>query len=248
LTSAILIWDNASTDGTAEYLDTLDDPRLQIVHNAENIGQSAYARAFALTSASHLIEIDDDVVDAPVEWDRRLLEAFEAIPDMGFLTADLVDDELDQASFVRHHLRADLYSQVEVNGVALLEGPTGGGCAMTSRAVYDRVGGFQQRADAVFFLEDAAYSAEVERHGYRKAVLADLRVHHTGGPHYAGSTPAKDAFWERYWNDVRRKNRIKRILLAVPGIRALNKRIRLFGLPEWEPPPEARAQLTGIRQ
>ena len=41
-----MIWNNGSTDGTREYLDSLTEPRLRIVHNAENIGQNAYAEAF----------------------------------------------------------------------------------------------------------------------------------------------------------------------------------------------------------
>ena len=144
-TREIVIWDNASSDGTRAYLDSLGDPRLDIVHHSRNIGQNAYAEAFERTSSSYLVEVDDDVVEAPENWDHMLLEAFERIPNIGFLAADLVDDENDQASVVRHHLRADQYRPIEIEGVELLEGPAGGGCAMTSRAVYVEAGGFPQK-------------------------------------------------------------------------------------------------------
>ena len=39
-TREIVIWDNASTDGTREYLESLDDPRLRVVHSEKNIGQN----------------------------------------------------------------------------------------------------------------------------------------------------------------------------------------------------------------
>ena len=52
-----MIWNNASTDGTRDYLDSLEDPRIRPVHSDENIGQSAYARAFRLTTAPYLIEL-----------------------------------------------------------------------------------------------------------------------------------------------------------------------------------------------
>ena len=66
----------------------------------------------------------------------------------------------------------------------ILTGPAGGGCAMTSRAVNKLVGGFRERQNEIFCLEDAAYIGDIHRVGYRPAVLADLRVHHTGGPYY----------------------------------------------------------------
>ena len=46
-TREIVIWDNASTDETQEYLATVDDPRIRVIRSEQNIGQSAYARAFA---------------------------------------------------------------------------------------------------------------------------------------------------------------------------------------------------------
>ena len=68
-TREIVIWDNASPDATSAYLRSLDDPRIRVVISEENIGQNAYARAFELTTAPYLIELDDDVVDAPAGWD-----------------------------------------------------------------------------------------------------------------------------------------------------------------------------------
>ena len=131
LTTEIVVWDNGSSDGTAEYLDGLGDPRLRVVHHPENIGQNAYADAFSLTRAPYLLELDDDMIDAPDEWDRTLLEAFEALPQVGFLAANLVDDPHDQAARVMRE-RAHLYTTEETNGVTLLRGPVGGGCAISS--------------------------------------------------------------------------------------------------------------------
>jgi GT2 family glycosyltransferase len=240
-TSEILIWDNASSDGTAEYLAGLSEPRLTVVAHPENIGHNGYAEAFERTTASHLVELDDDVVDAPQDWDRMLLEAFERIPRIGFLGADLAFDEHDEASLIRHRLRADRYRRVSVAGIELLEGPTGGGCAMTSRALHDLVGGWPRHPGEIFFQEEAEYIASVEKLGYRKAVLAGLEVRHAGGPYYAGTTPAKERYWRSYWREVRRRNAVKRMLLAVPGVAVLNRSLELFGPLEWTPPRKAAA-------
>jgi GT2 family glycosyltransferase len=233
LTTEIVIWNNGSTDDTRAYLEGLADPRIAVVHHPENIGQNAYAEAFAMTSGDYLIDLDDDMIDAPPEWDRRLLEAFRALPEVGFLAANLVDDPNDVAAHTMYRVRPHLYTRVTINGVDLLRGPVGGGCAITSRVLHDRVGGFEQRRDRVFFLEDEAYIAKIEKLGYEAAYLADLKLHHAGGPHYASLSPEKQKFWLDYERSTARKKLIKRLILKVPFARRLNRRYRWF-----EPPDE----------
>jgi GT2 family glycosyltransferase len=231
-TREIVIWNNASTDGTAEYLDSLEDPRIRVVHSDENIGQNAYAEAVRLTGAPYLVELDDDVVDAPAEWDAMLLDAFQRLPKIGFLAADLEDDPLDPASRMRHHVRPHEYTLVEENGVRLLRGPAGGGCAITSRELNERVGGFRQDRKKVFWLEDQAYISDISRLGFEAAVLADLVVHHTGGPHYTVASKEKDEYWEKYWSRRARRLAIKKVVFRVPFFRRLNAH---YG---WYEPPE----------
>jgi GT2 family glycosyltransferase len=228
-TAEIVIWNNASTDDTREYLDSLDDPRLVVVHHQANLGQSGYAEAFRLTESPFLVEVDDDIVDAPEGWDATLLEAFERLPEVGFLAADLEDDPHDQAAHERYRVRPHLYRPAEVNGVRLLEGPAGGGCAITSRELYARVGGFrQQKRNGVFFLEDEAYIRDIESIGYRASVLADLKVLHHGGPYYSTPNPHREAYWARRKAVQARKDAVKRALLTVPLVRPLNARYGWF--------------------
>lgn len=231
-TSEIVIWNNASTDETAAYLDSLTDPRLRITHHDANIGQNAYALAFAQAQSPYLVELDDDVIDAPSEWDRILLDAFQRLPQVGFLAADLVDNEHDEAANVRYRVRPHLYTPYECNGVRLLDGPTGGGCAMTSRAIYDEVGGFRYKKGGVFWLEDAAYIEDIKQHGYEAAVLADLKVLHAGGPYYAKPSAEKERYWAEYRKNVARKNAVKRVLLRMPLVAPLNERFGWFHPPE----------------
>lgn len=234
-TTEIVIWDNASTDGTAAYLDSLRDERIRVVHHETNIGQSAYGRGFRLTSAPYMIELDDDIIDAPKEWDAILLQAFRRLPEIGFLAANLVDNPLDTTAQVMYHRNAHRYSTQVVNGVRLKFGPTGGGCSMTSRELHDRVGGFRENPKQVFWLEDAAYIADIEKLGYRAAYLDELCVLHAGGPHYAATPPEKERYWRDYWRRVGRRRAVKRILLRLPLVRRLNERYRWFEPPERSP-------------
>ncbi len=228
-TKEIVIWNNGSSDGTRAYLDALDDPRLTIVQNQVNIGQNAYARAFEMTSSEYLVELDDDVVHAPPHWDAILLDAFRRLPKIGFLAADLEDDPYDLATHCRYRIYE--YNATEVNGVRLLVGPTGGACAITSRAVYRRAGGFRQHKKRVFWLEDKEYVATIKRLGFEAAVLADLKVHHTGGAHYGATSPEKTEYWRRSAAMRARRTAIKRLLLRVPFVRRLNAHFDWFVAP-----------------
>jgi GT2 family glycosyltransferase len=227
-TREIVVWDNGSGDGTAAYLDSLDDPRIRVVHSEQNIGFNAYAAAVRLTTAPYLVELDDDIVSAPAGWDMILRDAFLRLPDVGFLAADLEDDPHDPASRMRHHVRPHEYTLVEENGVRLLRGPAGGGCAITSRELNDRVGGFRQDKKRVFWLEDQRYIQDISRLGFRAAVLADLIVHHTGGPYYTVTSKEKDDFWARYWKRRARRLAIKKIVFRLPFFRRLNARFDWF--------------------
>jgi GT2 family glycosyltransferase len=228
-TTEIVIWDNASTDETQEYLASVDDPRIRVIRSEENLGQSAYARAFAETSAPYMIELDDDITNAPEGWDKVMLDAFKRLPDVGFLSADLEDDPHDVASHYRHHIHE--YTESTEHGLNLLRGPVGGGCAMTSRELNQRVGGFDVNNKEVFFLEDAAYIGKLHAIGYTAAILTELRVHHTGGPYYSSIPKEKAEYWRKYWARRRRREAVKRVLVRVPFVRRLNARFGWFVAP-----------------
>jgi GT2 family glycosyltransferase len=232
LTTEIVIWDNASTDDTRAYLDSLDDPRLRVVLHPENIGQNAYAEATRLTSAPYIVELDDDMIDAPPEWDRALLEAFQKLPKIGFLAANLVNNPHDTAARVMYEERPHEYRTEVIDGVKLKRGPVGGGCALTSRELLDRVGGFRQKSGQVFWLEDEAYIRDIEKLGFEAAYLDDIQLKHAGGSYYARETAAKHEYWRAYWMREIRKNRVKRALLAIPGVGRLNERHGWFRLSE----------------
>jgi GT2 family glycosyltransferase len=238
----IVIWNNASTDGTAEYLAGLADPRIELVHHDENIGTNAYRHAVALTSAPYIVEVDDDVIEAPQHWDATLLEAFRSIPDIGQLAADLKEDPKDAAycflKYAKEHRRA--WTPKVVNGFRILEGPTPGGCAMTSREAYDRVGGFRQHKKLVFWHETEAYVRDLRRKGYRTAILEDLKVWHAGGRYYSAPSQAKLDFHVHRARVDRRKNRVKRIILRLPFAAALNERYRWFAPPSEYTPSSLR--------
>jgi GT2 family glycosyltransferase len=238
-TREIVIWDNASDDGTRDYLDDLDEPRIRVVHHHDNIGTNAYRRAFETTNQPYLVEMDDDVIEAPARWDETMLDAFRRIPKIGYLAATLRDDPNDSDSQYIKYLREvrNAYTRREFDGLSILEGPVGGGCTMTSRALYEQVGGFRQKKKQVFWHEDAAYVRDIRRLGYTAAFLEGVTVWHAGSPYYSKESPAKIAFHERKARIEGRKDFVKRGLLRLPFFARINDRRDWFDPPHTYEPP-----------
>lgn len=232
----IIIWDNASTDGTRTYLSELDDRRLSVVLHDRNIGQNAYPEAFRRARGDYFVELDDDVIDAPSEWDRRLLDAYVRLPRIGFLAANLSNNPHDRTAKIMYGENAGLYRIETVKGVRLkLDGPVGGGCAMISRSVHDAVGGFKTHRKLAFFGQDAAFNRSIRNHGLEVAYLDDLQVVHAGGPYYSQIVPEKYVYWADRDRKQARKNRVKKLLLTIPLFPRLNARFNWFRPPEGSP-------------
>ena len=233
-TREIIIWDNGSDDGTASFLATLTDPRMRVVRHEKNIGPSAYDLAFAETTSSYLVELDDDVIDAPDHWDTTLLAAFKRLEDeVGLLSANLVDNPHDAAARLMYGQNAHLYRTVNRKGLELkIGGPIGGGCAITSRATYDRVGGFGRNKKLAYWSSDTSYMRKLDAVGLSAAYLTSIEVLHAGGRHYAAIPSAKYEFWRDRSRRAARRNAIKRAILFVPYARQLNERHRWFVPPD----------------
>jgi hypothetical protein len=169
--------------------------RLRVVNSETNLGHNANDHAVALASAPPIIELDDDVIEAPQGWDAALAIAYEAVPKIGYLAADLAHDPNDATSTAMYGKNAGLYRSERIAGHQLRQGPVGGWCAITDRALYDRVGGFGQNSNWVFWSEDAHYIKKIAGVGFDAALLASVRVHHAGGTFYSPLLDEKVAWW-----------------------------------------------------
>ena len=83
-----LIIDDGSIDGSADYLDSLDDPRVTVIHQ-ENRGLGATLnRAIELCDTEYLARMDADDVSHPDRLERQLLH-MESHPDIGLLGSQI---------------------------------------------------------------------------------------------------------------------------------------------------------------
>jgi hypothetical protein len=82
---SLTIWDNASTDGTVEYLkNEVSDSRIkEIVFSRNNVGQNVAANTvWGKSTADLLGKLDNDCIVTP-GWTRTLAQAHQDIPELG---------------------------------------------------------------------------------------------------------------------------------------------------------------------
>jgi len=176
----LIAWDNASSDGTADYLDAIaaSHPQVRVFHHAENIGLNAVAASVRLSRGEYVLAIDDDVVRVPPGWLSEMIRAFEAVPRAGYLAANVVQDGFTNGSKpTADHYRARDYG----DDVVVEHGPTGGWCTMTSRAVLKRIGNFREVPGRVFFLIDGDFAQRCARRLYRVGIVRNVKVYHAAG-------------------------------------------------------------------
>lgn len=182
----LIIWDNASTDGTQALLDAAEErPNVTVVRSPENVGINGYARGLreATLDSEYLLELDDDVLWFPDRWLDDLVRAFKRFPRMGFLGASQVHDEYASIASPFNNPRF-FYQEIEfAPQTTIAFGNTCGHCALTTRAIYDEVGGFPEMPDRIFFSDDGHYNRMMRKTGYYRAILKTLEPYHATGPH-----------------------------------------------------------------
>jgi len=114
----VLISDNASSDGTEEYVRSLNHPfRLQYIRNAENIGllKNLFQASLAVSTPYQLWLTDDDYLFEGSL--RKVLNAIKLNPDCGFGLSHVHSLEEDAApSAVPMHIIGPSYVNHQIEG------------------------------------------------------------------------------------------------------------------------------------
>ncbi len=198
----LIIIDNASDDGTPEYLNELsaDHAEITVVRNPANRGTNAKAQAADMAAGEFIVGIDDDVISFPVNWLSDMIRAYRTIPGMGYLATDVVSDETTTGA--KHP--PEMYMTEDYgNGIRLSVGPTGGWCFMISRKVYEDVGKLLTFSDRIFFSEDGDYVNRIKNKGYKYGILEGVKVYHATGDYH--NREYKAVFDEKY-SDYKKGN------------------------------------------
>ncbi|MEO8514189.1 MAG: glycosyltransferase [Ignavibacteria bacterium] len=176
----IIIWDNNSTDGTVEYLRSINNGSIRIHYNDTNIGTNAKHYVTEMCKGEYIVGIDDDVIDFPGNWLIAMVEAYKNIPKIGYLSTDVIQDSRTNGAKPPE----DNYFNIPFydNKFIFQSGPAGGWVFMISRNIYNMIGKFVVDSSRIFTGEDGNYTKRAIEKGYRVGVLKDLRVYHATDP------------------------------------------------------------------
>lgn len=185
----LIVVDNASSDGTVEYLRSLPDVRL--IANADNRGFPAAAnQGIRAASGRQILLLNNDTV-VTTGWLKRLLRALHSEPTIGLVgpCSNCVSGEQqvavgydDLAGFdgfawdwgKRHDGRRSDTDRLI------------GFCLLIRREVVDRIGLLDERFGLGCF-EDDDYCLQALQAGWRAVIAWDAFVHHYGGRTFVGS-------------------------------------------------------------
>ena len=180
----LVIVDNASSDDTPEYLRAYAraNPRVKLILNAENLGFAAGNNCgLQAASGDYLIVLNNDTY-VTRGWMLDMVRHFRKSPDLGLL-GPVTNNIGNEAKIEVHY--ADMAEMASVayaytsthTGKELAVDVVAFFCVAMPRAVYEEVGGLDERFGLGFF-EDDDYCQRVTRAGCRIAVAEDVFVHH----------------------------------------------------------------------
>lgn len=196
----LIIMDNDSDDGTSEMCQMLQVQHPGVVRHirlGRNIGTNAYALGFLQARHEYLVCMDDDVLAVSRGWDRAAIDAFQRFPRLGFLSMNVVQDKYTNGA----KPGLSNYSELSASDTTIEVGPAGAWFAVTTRAIYNEVGGFIFRPHKPYQLHDGKYIRKLSPRGYFAGILKKSTVYHATGPYWAAAYG-----YQRMWEVKYRRN------------------------------------------
>lgn len=198
-----IVIDNGSIDDSVATIRAAF-PSVTIIRNEENLGFAAGINVgvrFALEQgADYILILNNDLVLA----EECVAEMVTHMgPDTGLVTAALYfADDRDRLWSIGGHISpftlektADARGQLDSGHLPRVMDRTfvPGGATMISRAVFERIGLYDER----FFLyyEDADYSLSASRAGIKAAVATRARMWHSVSKSSGGSDTPRERYW-----------------------------------------------------
>jgi GT2 family glycosyltransferase/glycosyltransferase involved in cell wall biosynthesis len=183
----LIIVDNASSDGTLEYISEFMSGKnnVSLLANKENLGFAAGNNLGAkLSSGEYLVFLNNDTIVTP-GWLYRLYLHLIKNPSAGMVgpvtnaIGNEAKIEIDYSNLEDINIFAARRAQIfplesfKINVLALY-------CCMISRGLFEQIGGLDERYKIGMF-EDDDLARKVEQAGYNLLCAEDVYIHHFHG-------------------------------------------------------------------
>lgn len=217
----IIIVDNASTDGSEEFI-RLNYPEIKVVQTCKNLGYAAGNNAgFEVAEGEYIVVVNPDTVADP-EWLAELINPFESDPTIAATTSKILiyyqKDKINTCANTSHYTGLTFCRGLNKSASELDDyQPVGAvsGCSFAIRsAMFKNINGF----DSDFFLyqEDADLSWRIRFAGGKIMYVPESIIYHKFKLSIA---PQKEFYLERNRYLILLKNfNLKTLLLLSPAL------------------------------
>jgi len=183
----LIVVDNASSDGTPDYLRAFaaEHPNVRLVLNDENLGFAGGNNlGMAIARGRYVVLLNNDTVVTD-GWVSRMVQTIEREPGVGLVGprsncvsgAQLVPS-VPYRDLPAMHQYADRFTEAHLGraeGALRLVGF----CLMATREVIDAIGGLDERYGRGNF-EDDDWCLRAHLHGFHARIAHDVFIHHGG--------------------------------------------------------------------
>lgn len=213
----IVVIDNASTDGTAEYLRDCcgRNPRLRYVSMSTNAGfAGAVNRGLMLAKGTAILLLNNDTVVTP-RWLDNLLACLNSDPSIGIVgpVTNFISGNQrikvpyrslrGMQAFARRHNISDRSKWQETERLT-------GFCMLFNRSMWERIG-YLDEGYKIGNFEDDDYNVRVRLLGGKLVIAGDTFVHHFGsvsirahGKKIIAVTRENRNFYQEKWGDLKK--------------------------------------------
>jgi N-acetylglucosaminyl-diphospho-decaprenol L-rhamnosyltransferase len=193
--TTILVIDNSSTDGTGEYLASLEE--ISVIHNETNLGcAGAWNQGISNTQSEWVVILNNDVI-LSWGWLEGLIEFAEES------NLDVVSPAIREGDY---NYNIEEYAREFVRRMSHVSRPgeAHGICFMVRRRVFEKIGLFDENFRIGQF-EDADFFRRANAAGFNLGITGRSFIHHFGSmtQKLLGQTPyatENRAYFHKKWH------------------------------------------------
>jgi FkbM family methyltransferase len=244
----IIVVDNASTDGSLDYLRTLSD--ITLVENPTNLGcPPARNQAIALAKGDFVVFLDNDTIVTPgwitnfIEHARRNSNIGLLGPRSNFVSGGQLVPQVSYRGLEELEEFAQSFSK-QNKGCTTFTHRLVGFCMFIRREVIDKIGAHDPQFGR-FGFEDEDYTWRAIIAGFKAAIAHDVFIHHTGGPQLRGNMEYNRLLQEA-WEIFKRKWNLQPELRFTPELHPQDVLLQGFNPARHYVSPPAQSEVEAL--